>query len=238
MSGGWAVRRFWDRAGVVETAAGFGVALDGRPLRTPAKAALTLPSRALAEAIAAEWDAQQGQVDPLAMPLTRAANSAIDKVTPMFAAVVDEVARYGGTDLLCYRATEPPALAARQAEAWDGLLDWAAAALGARLAVTRGVIPVAQPEAALAALRRRVATADAFGLTALHDLVAISGSLVIGLAVAAGRIAPDQGWSLSRIDEDWQAGLWGRDDEAERIAGLKRADFLAAARLWTLSRPA
>ncbi|MFC3060869.1 ATP12 family chaperone protein [Paenirhodobacter populi] len=230
----WAPKRFWKAAGVVETPEGYGIALDGRAVKTPAKAALAVPTRALAEAIAAEWDAQGETIDPATMPLTRAANAAIDKVAAQHGEVAAYIADYGGTDLLCYRAEAPEPLVARQAQGWDPLLDWAAEALGARLLVTQGVVSVAQPDEALAALSARVAAMDAWQLAALHDLVGISGSLLLGLAVAEGRLPPEEAWALSRIDEDWQAEQWGHDEEAAALAAVKRQALLDAARFWTL----
>lgn len=231
----WKARRFWDAATVQPEGTGWQVWLDARALKTPAKAALVLPTRALAEAIAAEWDAQQGEIDPGAMPLTRAANSAIDKVIPQRAAVEAMLADYGGTDLLCYRATGPDALVARQAEGWDPLLDWADQALGARLRVTRGIVPVAQDPRAREALAVPLRAAAPFALTALHDLVTLSGSLVLGLAVAQGRLSGAQGFALSRIDEHWQEEQWGIDAEARAMEAAKRAQYLDAERLLHLS---
>jgi chaperone required for assembly of F1-ATPase len=230
----WAAKRFWKAATVTEAEGGFGVALDGRAVKTPAKAPLIVPSRALAEAIAAEWDAQVAKIDPTTMPVTRGANAAIDKVRTQHAEVAALIAEYGGTDLLCYRAEAPEALIARQAAAWDPLLDWAEAALGARLIVTQGVVPVEQPCAAMAALTARVAALDEFELAALHDLVGITGSLVLGLAVALGRLDAATAWDLARIDENWQIEHWGADDEAEEQAALKCAALLAAERFWAL----
>ncbi len=230
----WVAKRFWKAATVTEAEGGFGVALDGRAVKTPAKAPLIVPSRALAEAIAAEWDAQVEKIDPGSMPVTRGANAAIDKVRTQHAEVAALIAEYGGTDLLCYRAEAPEALIARQAAAWDPLLDWAETVLGARLTVTQGVVPVAQPAAAQAALSARVAALDAFELAALHDLVGITGSLVLGLAVALGRLDAATAWDLARIDEAWQIEHWGADEEAEAQAALKREALLAAERFWAL----
>ncbi len=229
----WAPKRFWTCATVEPAGDGFAVHLDGRPVRTPAKTPLILPKPALAQAIAVEWDAQQGLIRPETMPMTRMANSALDKVAPLHGAVVVEVAGFGGSDLLCYRAEAPAPLVARQVRAWDPLLDWIAVE-GAPLVVTAGLMPVVQPEGSLARLRDRVAGHDPFRLTALHDLVAITGSLVLGLAIAAGRIAPEEAWDLSRIDEDWQAEEWGADEEAAEAAALRRAALLDASRFFGL----
>ncbi|HEY0275844.1 MAG TPA: ATP12 family protein [Paenirhodobacter sp.] len=233
---GWAPKRFWQAATVVASPEGYGIALDGRPVKTPAKAALLVPTHRLAAALAAEWDAQVNKVDPATMPLTRAANAAIDKVAPQHDDVATYIAAYGETDLLCYRAEAASPLAARQAQGWDPVLDWADQALGARLVVTQGVVPVAQPAAALSALSARVRAMDAWQLAALHDLVGISGSLLLGLAITAGRLRAEEAWALSRIDEDWQAEQWGLDDEAAAHAGLKRQALLDADRFWGMSR--
>lgn len=233
---GWKARRFWTTVGVEAGEGGFCLRLDARPVLTPARTELRLPSRAMAEAVAAEWMAAGDVVDPLAMPVTRSANAAIDKVAPQFGEVAGLIAAYGGSDLLCYRASAPAELVARQAAGWDPLLDWAAQALDAPLRVTTGIAPVPQPASSLAPLAGRVRALTPFGLTALHDLVSLSGSLVLGLAATEGHLPPKTLWSLSRIDEDWQARLWGRDPEAEALAARRQADFLHAFRFWMLCR--
>ena len=227
----WAPRRFWTDAATKAVAGGHAVRLDGRPVRTPAKRELVVPTAALAEGVAAEWRAQGERIDPLTMPLTRAANAALDKVAPQEAEVAAELAGYGASDLLCYRADAPEGLVARQRAAWDPMLDWAAEALGARLVTTEGVMPALQPEAALEALRSRVAAAGPWGLTALSEFTTLTGSLVLGLAALEGARPLDALWAASRVDEDWQAELWGADaDEAARVA-VKRDAFLQAGRL-------
>jgi chaperone required for assembly of F1-ATPase len=229
---GWGQRRrFWQEAQVRPEAAGFGVDLDGRPLRTPAGRPLLAPSEPLARAIAREWDALGVEIDPERLPLTRAANSAIDRVADRLEAVIDAIAEYGGTDLLCYRAEHPRGLAERQAAGWDPWLAWAARRFGAPLVAVSGVVHEPQPTASLAALRAPVAARDAFSLTALHELVALSGSLVLGLAVAERAIDAAVAWDLSRIDEAWQAEQWGADPEAEAAAEHRRRAFLGAAEL-------
>ncbi len=234
---GWTPRRFWREVCVEPVAGGFGVRLDARPLRTPAKAPLVVPARPLAEALAAEWAAQGEEVRPETMPLTGAANSALDRVAPQCEAVIDEIAGYGETDLLCYRAAAPQALAARQATAWDPLLGWAAERFGARLVCVAGVMPTPQPTSALAALRAAVARFDAFGLTALHELVALSGSLVVGLAAAHGHARPEPLWQATRIDEIWQIEQWGEDAEAAAVAARREAAFRQALRFLRLASP-
>ena len=230
------MKRFWSAVSVEAGAGGFGIRLDRRPLRTPAKAPCLVPTRALAEAVAAEWAAVEGEVDPAVMPLTRAANSAIDGVTPESAAVAATIAAYGETDLICYRAPHPEGLVRRQAEGWDPLVAWAGEALGAPLVLAEGVMHVAQPPEGLARLAEAVRGHGAWELTALHDLVSISGSLVIGLAVSHGRLDAATAWPLSRIDEDWQIEEWGADDEAAAVAERRWGDFANAARLLELVR--
>lgn len=235
---GWGPRRrFWTEATVRPDPGGFGVDLDARPLRTPAGSPLLVPTEPLAQAIADEWNALDAEIDPSRLPLTRAANSAIDRVAPMPDPVIDAIAAYGGSDLLAYRATDPAGLVARQARAWDPWLDWSARALAAPLETVAGVMPRPQPAASLAALRRAVAAHDAFGLTALQELVSLSGSLVLGLAVAEGALAPAEAWALSRVDEAWQAEQWGADAEAEAAGERRRADFLQAATMLALLAP-
>ncbi len=228
------MKRFWREALAVETETGFGVTLDGRPLNTPAKAPVVVPGRALAEALAEEWAAVGEEVDPRGMRLTRAVNVTIDRVAEARDEVVEHLAGYGATDLICYRAPHPTELVAREAAAWDPLLAWAAGRYGARLETGQGVIHVAQPEAALAALARAVSRQDPWQLTALSDLVTLSGSLVIGLAIAEGRLGAEEGWAAGRIDEDWNVEQWGEDAEAAAEDAVRRADFLSAARLLRL----
>jgi chaperone required for assembly of F1-ATPase len=232
----WAPRVFWKEAAVVERAGGFSVTLDGRPVRTPAKRPLDLPTRAMAEAVAGEWAAQEETVNPLTMPVTRAANAALDKVAPQQEEVAAMIAAYGETDLLCYRAERPEELAERQRLGWDPLLDWAAEAHGARLEPVAGVMPRAQAPQALDRLSQAVARRGAFELVGLSDLVSLSGSLVLGLAVDEGYLDPEDGWELSRIDERFQEEQWGRDEEAAEEAEVKRQAFLQARRFLLLAR--
>jgi len=232
----WQPRRFWQNASVEPCDGGFTVRLDARPVRTPAKAALVVPSLTMASAIAAEWQAQQGTIKPETMPVTRSANAALDKIAPQFAEVAELIAAYGASDLLCYRATGPAGLVARQAAAWDPMLAWAAEALAAPLAVTAGVTPITQPAASLARLTAKVHACTPVELAALHDLVMISGSLVLGLAVTHGHADARTIWQLSRIDEDWQIEQWGQDHEAGESAALRRAALIHAERFHHLCR--
>ncbi|SLN27935.1 ATP12 family chaperone protein [Pseudooctadecabacter jejudonensis] len=231
----WAAKRFWTDVNVVPADGGFAVQLDTRPVKTPAKSALIVPTEALAEAVADEWRAVEDGIDPNVMPFTRSANAAIDKVATQFTEVADMLAAYGGSDLLCYRATHPDPLVARQAATWDPLLDWAHETFGARLLPTSGIMPVDQSQAALSALSAPLYLASPFQLTALHDLIALSGSLVIGLAVAQGRLGADEGWNMSRLDEIWQAEQWGADEEAEAAAAIKHTAFVHALTFYKLT---
>lgn len=230
----WKAKRFWKSAAVEPVEGGFTVKLDGRAVKTPAKTPLVVPTPDLAHAIAAEWDAQQGEVRPDTMPFTRAANSALDKVAPQFDEVVAMLAEYGGSDLLCYRATGPAALVDRQAAAWDPLLAWAQTALDAPLIATAGVMHIAQDDVVLQRLHAHVARLSPFQIAAFHDLVAISGSLILALAVIGGRLTADEAWILSRIDESWQNEQWGVDEDAAEIEATKRAAFEQAARFFAL----
>lgn len=230
----WKAKRFWTASAVVAVYGGWTVQLDGRAVKTPAKTLLVVPTEGLAQAIAAEWDAQQGEIKPDTMPYTRTANSAIDKVTVQFDDVATMLSAYGGSDHLCYRATGPEPLVARQAASWDPLLAWAAQSLDLHLTVTAGIMHIAQPEAALARANALVARLNPFQLAAFHDLVALSGSLVIALAVIHGRLDPQAAWSLSRIDEDWQIEEWGADEEAAELTAIKHEAFLQAARFYGL----
>ncbi len=225
----WKPKRFWKEATVVEADGGYTVQLDGRAVKTPAKAPLIVPTRAMAEAIAAEWQAQEKDVDPRTMPVTRSANAAIDKVTVQKAEVCQMLADYGGHDLLCYRALGPQELVERQVAGWDPVLDWATARLEAPLASGQGVMHVEQPDESLANLAAQFDRLDSFGVAALHDLVTISGSLVLALAVRHRHLSAEEAWALSRIDEEFQIEQWGPDEEAEAAAATKRQAFLDAA---------
>lgn len=232
----WQPKRFWQKTEIAEQEQGFGVLLDTRPVRTPAKKLLTVPTRAMAEAIALEWQAQVDEIDPLSMPVTRSANATLDKVVPQFSEVADMLAAYAETDLLCHRAETPEALTLLQADAWDPLLDWAKSALGAPLRPVFGIMAEQQPETSLARLKARVHGESAFTITALHDLVSLSGSLVIGLAVLDNVLPPEELWRRSRIDESWQESQWGVDQEASAVAARKRGEFLHASNFHRMSQ--
>ncbi|WP_336964485.1 ATP12 family chaperone protein [Sphingobium aquiterrae] len=228
------MKRFYKDVAMVAEAGGHGIVLDGRPLRTPARAPLLVPHPGLAEAIVAEWAGQGEEIDPRTMPMTGLANAAIDQVSPNAAAFAQGIAAYGESDLLCYRADGPAALVERQAALWDPLLDWAQARYDIAFRVTAGIIHVAQPPETLARLAATVAALDAHRLAGLSTLVTLSGSLVCGLAVALGERAADITWAATEIDEQWQAEQWGEDAEASARRTLRAREFADAARFCAL----
>jgi chaperone required for assembly of F1-ATPase len=230
------MKRFYKEARVVEAEGGFIIQLDGKTLQTPAKLVLRVPSRALAEAIATEWQGQGVTVKPLTLALTRLVSTAIDRVATRRAEVVAEIAKYAETDLLCYRAEEPAELADRQRRAWQPLLDWAAECYDAALAVTAGITPLPQAPAALAAIVRAVSEHDAMMLVALHLATTACGSVVIGLALVAGKVSPEEAFAAAQLDETYQIEKWGEDaEQMRRRAGLKE-DITLAARFAALLR--
>jgi chaperone required for assembly of F1-ATPase len=228
------LKRFWSAAEAVAEEGGWGVRLDQRPLRTPGRALLAVPSEPLAEAIAQEWAVAGETVDPRAMPLTGLANAAIDRVAPDRGAFAAGLARYAEADLACYRAEGPASLAAGQAESWDALLGWARRRFDVDFVTTTGLVHVAQPKATVERLSHEVAALDPFRLAGLSPLVTIGGSLVAALAVLEGALAPGQAWEAVSIDERWQIEKWGADAEAEAALANRRQDFLAAARFLEL----
>ena len=230
------MKRLYKKAEPVPTAGGHGVVLDGKPLRTPGNRDLILPNAALAAAIAREWNTQQAEVRPATMPLTRFTATTLDRIALHREAIVRQTAEYAGTDLVCYRAARPPALAARQQAVWQPLIDWAVLRYDAPLMVTTGVIPKGQPEATLRAFAAAVAEADDFALTALHVATAACGSLVIGLALIEGHLGAEEAFAASQLDESFQIERWGEDaEQAERRRALA-ADIETAARFISLLR--
>jgi chaperone required for assembly of F1-ATPase len=215
---------------------GFRVLLDGKPVRTPAQRELALPNKPLAEAVAAEWEAQGERIDPGTMPLTRLVNTALDGVCGREAQVRADIARYAASDLVCYRAEEPAELVRRQAEAWDPIVAWVRAALGANLVVGRGIVPVAQPQTAAEAIERALVGFDAFGLTAHHVMTTLTGSALLALAHGRGCLPAEEAWAAAHIDEDWQIGQWGEDAEARARRDRRWAEMHAASRLLALLR--
>ena len=225
------MKRFWKQVAVDAERV---VRLDDRPVRTPGRAPLALPTPALAEAVANEWRAVGETIDPRAMPLTGLSNAAIDRIAPAHADFAAGLARYGETDLLCYRADLPEPLVARQAAAWDPLLDWARRRYDVHFALATGVMHVPQPPATLARLAEAVASRDAFALAGLSPLVTVSGTLVGALALAERAIDADALWHAATVDEAWQAEQWGEDALATEAAAARRRDLDAGARLLAL----
>lgn len=228
------MRRFYKEAAAAPAAVGFALLLDGRPVKTPARAPLEVPSAGLAEAMAAEWRAQGETVDPRSMPLTGLANAAIDRVAPDPLAFAAGLARFGECDLLCYRAEGPDRLVARQADRWDPVLAWARSRYDVELKVTSGVIHEPQPAATVRQLGKAVAARSPFELAGLSPLVAVSGSLILALAVAERAIEVEQAWPAAALDDLWQAEQWGEDAEGAAALANRRRDFEAGARFLEL----
>ncbi|NNE87029.1 MAG: ATPase [Silicimonas sp.] len=228
----WAPKRFWTSVQVEAAEGGFTVTLDGRNVRTPGKALLTVPTMEMAQHIASEWEAQTERVDPRTMPWTRSANSAIDKLSVQRREVEDHLIGYAGTDLLCYRADGPLGLVDQQAAGWDPILGFVENAFHVRLKTTSGVMPVAQTDESLSALRNVMTPMSDFAITGFHDIVTLSGSYILAVAVALDEVDTQAAWALSRIDEEWQNEQWGRDEEADAQAETKRAAFVHAARFF------
>jgi chaperone required for assembly of F1-ATPase len=226
-------KRFYKMVTVAggDGAGGFAVLLDGKPIRTPGKRELVLPAKDLAEAIATEWSAQGERIDPGAMPLTRLANSAIDGVTRREAEVRADIARYAGSDLVCYRAEQPEELVRRQAESWDPILAWAREMLGADLRVASGVMPLAQPQAGTEAVAKALDGLDAFALAPLHVMTTLTGSVLLALAHARRRVSAETAWALAHVDEDYQIGKWGEDAEAKARRERRWVEMSAASRM-------
>ena len=221
-------KRFYKQAELVDAQDGVGISLDGRPILTPRRRAFVAPTRPLAEAIAAEWEAQGETIDPRNMPLTRLANAVIDAVSENPEPVAEEIAKYLGSDLLFYRAEAPAKLIDRQSQAWDPVLAWARGDFGANFKPTQGVMHVAQPVEAVEALRRAIPR-DPWRLAAASSITTLTGSALLALAIAQGAIDIDSAWAAAHVDEDWQMAQWGRDELALERRGYREAEFRAAA---------
>ena len=228
------MKRFWKAVSVDREGDGWEIRLDGRPVKTPARAPLVIPNDKLAEAIAEEWRSAEDQVDPRAMPLTGLANAAIDRVAPERQAFAGGVARYAEADLACYRSEWPPELAALQQGAWDPLLAWARRRYDVDFSTTSGLVHVPQPQATVERLAHAVAALDPFRLAGLSPLVTIGGSLIAGLAVLEKALTPEEAWEAVSIDERWQLQQWGADAEAKTALEGRERDFMAAARFLEL----
>lgn len=219
-------KRFYKEVVLEERPEGFGLALDGRPVKTPLKRPLMMPNSKLAQAVAQEWDDQQEHIDPNSMLLTKLCNTALDRVGQDRVRIVDEIVDYANADLLCYRAQGPVELVARQCKLWDPVLSWAADELGARFHVTEGVVHKEQDEGCLAAFRRFVEDQSNYAMAGYHNAMTMTGSAVLAAAALRGHLTPEEAWSLAHVDEDWQIERWGEDEEeAGRRAG-RRIEFL------------
>ena len=230
------MKRFYKATGVDEGDGGFRVLLDGKPMRTPAKAVLVVPTRPLAEAIAAEWNAvpADAELKPAQLPLTRLAATGLDRVANQRVAVIDDTAKYAATDLLCYRASDPENLVKRQADHWQPLLDWAKDRYGAELAVGSGTTFITQAPVSLARLAQAVAAHTDLGLSALYNLTHLAGSLVIALAVSEGRIGAARAFEAAQLDELFQIERWGEDPLAAQRHENIRKDMAAMAQFLAL----
>ena len=228
-------KRFYEKAGVVEDGGAFTVALDGKPVRTPARRPLAAPTRELSMAIADEWNAQTEVIDPANMPLTRLANSIIDGVADNPEEVRNDIVKYLGSDLLFYRADGPEGLTERQAQAWDPIMRWAADTLGARFIMVEGVVFAAQPEEAIAAAAKAIPT-EIWRLGAIHSVMTLTGSALLALALAHNAVSPEEAWKAAHVDEDWQMEQWGRDTLAMERRAHRKAEMTAAATVLTLVR--
>jgi chaperone required for assembly of F1-ATPase len=219
-------KRFYKEAGVAPADGGFSVTLDGRPIRTPSGRQVVAPTRGIAEAISAEWNAQGETIDPLTMPLTRFANS-VGEVADRVDAVADDVEKYLGSDLLFYRAGHPEALVAREAAYWDPVLTWAANHLGAHFILSEGIVHVSQPAQAIKAARD-VFPADPWSVAALHVVTTVTGSALLALALLRGALDSDQVWAAAHVDDDWNVEKWGVDEEVAARRAARFIDFRAA----------
>jgi chaperone required for assembly of F1-ATPase len=230
------MKRFYRKSEPVQRAGGYGITLDGKPIKTPNKRDLVVPNRALATVIAEEWNAQQSEVRAATMPLTRLATTTVDRVATQRDTIVQQTANYAATDLVCYRATHPPALAARQQAVWQPLIDWAVLRYAAPLTVTSGVIPKSQSAASLRAFAAAVAEHEDFALTALHVATAACGSLIIALALLEGQLDAQQAFNVSQLDESFQIEGWGEDPEQAARRRALATDIAGAAQFVSLLR--
>jgi len=227
-------RRFYKEATVTPER---GIALDGKPVRTPKKQLLVLPTDKLAQAVAAEWRAQGDKIDPISMLMTKLANTAIDRVAFERARILAEMVDYAASDLVCYRADRPPDLVARQAAHWDRVIDWASTALNAPFVATLGVIHRPQPPEALHAVSNALEFISDYEVAALHNIMTLTGSALLSLMLGRGALSPNAAWTAANVDEDYQIENWGEDDEAAKRRAARHTEFLACCRFLALARP-
>lgn len=226
-------KRFYRKVDVADAEDGCRVTLDGRPIRAPSGRIVTVPSREFAQAISAEWQAQQESIDPLTMPMTRFANSVVESVVDRVELVADDIAKYLGSDLLLYRASHPEALVARESQHWDPVLAWAANTLGAHFSLAEGIVHVRQPTTAIEAARAALPD-NPWSIAALHVVTTLTGSGLLALALHHGALDADQVWAAAHVDEDFNTERWGMDAEAARRRAAHAVDFYAAARILKL----
>lgn len=228
-------RRFYKTVSVAGAKPPFAIRLDERPVRTPLKRALELPTIALAEAVATEWEGQGEKIEPHTMPLTRLANTTLDRVEPDLDRIIGEIVDFAGSDLVCYRAEKPLGLVERQAKVWQPVLDWARSTLGAEFQATEGVVHVRQPDAALQATRNYLAQKSPWDLTAIHNITTLTGSALIADMACANAIPASEAWDAAHVDEDWQIEQWGWDEEARHRRNHRRREFDTCLRFCELS---
>jgi chaperone required for assembly of F1-ATPase len=230
-------KRFYAKADVTEAEGGYAIRLDGKPIRTPSGRIITAPSRDIAQAIAAEWEAQQETINPLTMPLTRFANSVVEAVTDRVEAVAADIAKYLASDLLFYRAGHPEALVARETAHWDPVVFWAADSLGAHFILAQGIVHVRQPDTAIEAARAALPT-DPWSVAAMHVVTTLTGSALLALALLHGACEPEQVWAAAHVEEDFNIEQWGVDEEAAARRAARLVDFQAANRILQALKPA
>ena len=229
-------KRFYTSVDLLDQAGGYGLVLDGKPVKTPLKRNLFMPTKTLADAVAGEWESQEEHINPATMLLTKLCNTALDRVGEDRQRIVDEIVDYANSDLLCYRAEGPVELVARQVERWDPVLDWASDALGARCSVTGGVVHQNQPDACLAAFRKFVDGFDDFAIAGFHNVMTLTGSAVLAAAAKEEFLPGDQIWALAHIDEDWQIEQWGEDAEEANRRQTRQEEFSAMLEFLSLLR--
>lgn len=228
-------RRFYKQVGVTGSGAPFSIALDDRPLRTPLKRPLDLPTRPLAEAVAAEWEAQKEKIEPHTMPFTKLANTALDRVATDKERIIGEIVDFAGSDLICYRAAKPQDLIERQARIWQPVLDWARQSFQGEFQATEGIVHIAQPPASLAALREFLLAKSPWALTALHNMTTLTGSALISAMACEKHLPPSEAWLAAHVDEDWQIEQWGWDEEARHRRDFRKREFDICLRFCELS---
>ncbi len=231
----WKQKRFWKNVHVVSSEAGYFIKLDDIILKSPAKRQMMLPTEELAKKVASEWDKQIEEIDPTTMPFTKSANAALDKVSEQYEEVSSLLGEYGETDLLCYRADSPPELQKRQKTGWDPIINWAENTFKVQINCGTGIVYIPQNEKLFSETRKKINNLSIFELTAFYDMVSITGSLILGLAIINGRLSAEEAYQLSRIDEQWQLEQWGEDEEAQVASNQKNMAILHSEEFFALS---